>query len=95
MIFDIDADHIAISCSKVHDKWTCGNCGFTGKGIEPEKCLVCGGEKFEVSTWPCENCLGSAKMETVKLLDILTQDFGFSEKELHVFFRGIVVFTFM
>jgi DNA primase small subunit len=88
LIFDIDADHITTSCSKIHDEWTCGKCGFAGKGIEPEKCPVCGGEKFEVSTWPCENCLASAKAETVKLLDMLMKDFGFSEKELHVFFSG-------
>ena len=88
LIFDIDADHITTSCSKVHDEWICGNCGFSGKGIEPEKCPVCGGEKFEVNTWPCEECLASAKAETVKLLDMLMQDFGFSEKELHVFFSG-------
>ena len=88
LIFDIDADHIITSCNKIHDEWTCGNCGFSGKGIEPEKCPVCGGEKFEVNTWPCENCLASAKAETVKLLDMLMRDFGFSEKELHVFFSG-------
>lgn len=88
LIFDIDADHITTSCNKVHDNWTCGSCGFAGKGIEPEKCPVCGGEKFEVSTWPCENCLASAGAETIKLLDMLMQDFGFSEKELHVFFSG-------
>jgi DNA primase small subunit len=88
LIFDIDADHIITSCSKVHDEWICGDCGFSGKGIEPEKCPVCSGEKFELNTWPCENCLASAKAETVKLLDMLMQDFGFSEKELHVFFSG-------
>jgi DNA primase small subunit len=88
LIFDIDADHIITSCNKVHDEWICGNCGFSGKGIEPKKCPVCGGEKFEVNTWPCENCLTSAKAETVKLLDMLMRDFGFSEKELHVFFSG-------
>lgn len=88
LIFDIDADHITTSCSKVHDEWICGKCGFSGKGIEPQQCPVCGSEKFEINTWPCENCLASAKAETVKLLDILMKDFGFSEKELHVFFSG-------
>lgn len=88
LIFDIDADHITTSCSKIHDEWICDNCGFSGKGIEPEKCPVCGGEKFEVNTWLCENCLASARAETMKLSDMLMEDFGFSEKELHVFFSG-------
>jgi len=88
LVFDIDADHIPTSCDKVHDRWTCGKCGFPGKGVVPENCPVCGSEKFDESTWPCEVCLASAKHETVKLLDMLTRDFGFSDKELRVFFSG-------
>jgi DNA primase small subunit len=53
LIFDIDADHLASPCGRIHDNWTCGRCGFCGKGLVPEKCPVCGGEKFEVKTWPC------------------------------------------
>jgi len=88
LIFDIDADHIPTSCSKIHDQWVCGNCGFTGKGIVPDKCPVCRSEKFETSTWPCEICLESAKEETIKLVDMLLQDFGFSEEEIRIFFSG-------
>jgi DNA primase small subunit len=88
LIFDIDADHIPTTCSKIHDQWACGNCGFEGKGILLDKCPICGGEKFETSTWPCEVCLLSAKEETVKLLDMLSQDFSFSEKEIRIYFSG-------
>jgi DNA primase small subunit len=88
LIFDIDADHIPTPCDKVHDDWTCGACGFSGKGIAPDKCPACGKEKFEVNTWPCEVCLQSAKEETIKVLDMLMADFGFSTKETHVFFSG-------
>jgi DNA primase small subunit len=88
LIFDIDADHIPTTCDKIHDEWVCGGCGFSGKGVTPEKCPACGSEKFNAKTWPCETCLASAKAETLKLLDMLTEDFGFSEKEIHVFFSG-------
>jgi DNA primase small subunit len=88
LVFDIDADHIPTPCNKIHDEWTCSNCGFNGKGIVPEDCPICGAQKFDVKTWPCDLCLNSAKEETVKLLDMLFQDFGFSEKEVHVFFSG-------
>jgi len=88
LVFDIDADHIPTPCDKVHDNWVCGVCGLPGKGFTPSKCPNCGGEKFEVSTWPCEVCLNSAKTETVKLLDMLMGDFGFSEKNIRVFFSG-------
>jgi len=88
LIFDIDADHIHTQCEKIHDEWTCGECGFSGKGLTPDQCPVCGGQKFQAKTWLCEDCIESAKNETAKLLDMLQNDFGFSEKEVHVFFSG-------
>jgi DNA primase small subunit len=88
IVFDIDADHIQAPCDKFHDRWVCAVCGFDGHGITPEKCPSCGREKFETSTWPCEVCLNSAREETRKLLGMLMEDFGFSERELRVFFSG-------
>jgi DNA primase small subunit len=90
LVFDIDADHIPTSCSKIHDEWTCTNteCGFIGKGVTPETCPICGGRKFDTKTWPCDLCLESAKNETIKLVDMLEKDFGFSDKEMSVFFSG-------
>jgi DNA primase small subunit len=88
LVFDIDADHIPTSCNKIHDEWTCGKCGFSGRGITPEICPTCGGQKFDTKTWPCELCLSSAREETAKLIGMLEEDFGFSHKEMHVFFSG-------
>jgi DNA primase small subunit len=88
LIFDIDADHIQTPCNKIHDEWICCSCGFSGKGITPKSCPVCDGEKFETSTWLCQDCLDIAKNETIKLLDILRSDFGFSDKDIHVYFSG-------
>jgi DNA primase small subunit len=88
LVFDIDADHIPTSCNRIHDEWACSKCGFSGKGITPETCPICGGQKFDTKTWPCELCLKSAKEETAKLIDMLGKDFGFSYKEMSVFFSG-------
>lgn len=88
LVFDIDADHIPTSCNKIHDEWTCKKCGLIDKGEPPKQCSKCGGEKFDTKTWVCEQCLGSAKEETAKLIDILQSDFGFSSEEIHVFFSG-------
>jgi DNA primase small subunit len=88
LVFDIDADHIPTSCNKIHDEWTCNKCGFSGKGITPETCPICEGQRFDTKTWPCELCLNSAKEETAKLIDMLEKDFGFSHEEMHVFFSG-------
>ncbi len=88
LIFDIDADHIPTPCGKVHDTWVCSKCGVVGKGPSPMKCPSCGEQKFSEKTWPCEVCLESAKVEAIKLIDILMKDFGFSSKELTVGFSG-------
>jgi DNA primase small subunit len=88
LVFDIDADHIPTSCNKIHDEWKCQKCGFNGKGITPEECPICGGDKFEAKTWPCELCIKSTREETSKLVDMLQNDFGFSSSEMHLFFSG-------
>jgi DNA primase small subunit len=88
LYFDIDADHIETGCGKVHDSWTCRDCGFAGKGVTPEKCPSCGSNRFNNKTWPCEVCLESARQEMVKLVDMLTEDFGFSSDEIDVSFSG-------
>jgi DNA primase small subunit len=88
LVFDIDADHIPTTCDKIHDEFTCVKCGFSGKGLIPEVCPACEATKFETKTWPCELCIQSAREETSKLIDMLENDFGFSQNELHVFFSG-------
>ena len=88
LIFDIDADHIPTPCKETHDTWVCSNCSAAGRGESPEKCPSCGQQKFDEKTWPCEVCLEAAKTETMKLLDVLTQDFGFSSEEIRVGFSG-------
>ncbi len=88
LIFDIDADHIPTPCAKLHDTWTCGNCGMVGKGIVPENCPACGERKINERTWPCEVCLESAKAETMKLIDFLAKDFGLAPGEMRVSYSG-------
>jgi len=88
LVFDIDADHIPTPCGKIHDRWVCNNCGFSGKGVTPETCPSCEGQKIDAKTWICEECLETTKKETLKLLKFLTDDFGFSAEEIEIFFSG-------
>jgi DNA primase small subunit len=88
LVFDIDADHIPTTCNKIHDEFRCVKCGFEGRGITPEVCPCCEATKFETKIWACDLCIQSARDETAKLLDMLENDFGFSQDELHVFFSG-------
>ena len=87
LVFDIDADHIPTPCATIHDLWVCTGCGASGKGEHPKKCS-CGGTKFKEKPWPCEICLEASKVEAIKLVDVLTDDFGFSSKVVTVAFSG-------
>jgi len=88
LVFDIDADHIPTPCKQEHDTWTCRNCGTSGRGSKPESCAKCGGQKFEEVSWPCDTCLEVAKKETIKLKEVLEDDFGFSSHEMKIAFSG-------
>lgn len=88
LIFDVDADHIETPCKNEHDKWTCLKCNKKGTGQSPENCPKCGSQKFEEETWLCEKCLEAARLETIKLRNMLIDDFGFIEKDLMVCFSG-------
>jgi DNA primase small subunit len=88
LVFDIDADHIPTPCATVHDLWVCTGCGASGRGAHPSKCSACGKTKFKEKTWPCEICLEASKVEAIKLVDVLTDDFGFSSNELTLAFSG-------
>lgn len=88
LIFDIDADHIPTPCKQEHDTWKCRTCGTVGRGAKPENCPKCTGQKFDVVRWSCETCLEVAKKETIKLIEVLDADFGFSPNELKLAFSG-------
>ncbi len=89
LVFDIDADHFDLPCQKGHDRWTCRGCGKEGVGHAPDLCPGCGKASFVEENWLCEKCLDAAKYEAQKLIDILVQDFGFSQsRELSVNFSG-------
>jgi DNA primase small subunit len=90
LVFDIDADHIPTICNKTHDSWTCTKCGKRGQGQTPEVCPTpkCDSNKFETKTWACDLCIESTKIEMHKLINLLTNDFGFSTNEIKTFFSG-------
>ena len=87
LIFDIDADHIQTACRTDHRYWICENCLSVSRE-KSEKCTRCGGTKFKEEGWLCENCLEAAKTETLKLIDFLTADFGFSPNDIDLCFSG-------
>lgn len=48
--------------------------------------VPCG--KKHIEKWFCKDCLENVKNETLKLIDLLTGDFGIEKKELKILFSG-------
>ncbi len=88
LAFDIDCDDLESSCKFDHDFWVCRQCGYSGKGERPKRCVKCKGDKMDQVNWVCDLCIGKARDEVFKLLDILEKDFGLSRGDMQVFFSG-------
>ncbi len=85
LVFDIDADHLELSCVQGHQYRVCPVHGLVEEG--DGNCAECGSELKEVE-WVCERCIEGARAELVKLLNVLMDDFGVSEDEVEVGFSG-------
>ena len=88
LCFDIDADHLETPCKQSHDSWKCVQCGTAGFGNPPDSCPACHAKRFEANNWFCKECLNASKLETLKLLAVLREDFGFQTSDLDVCFSG-------
>lgn len=89
LIFDIDADHLNVPCQAKHDSWWCLECGYREHGRHPEFCPKCENTRFQELNWLCEECLGEAKNEVIKIIeDFLVPDFGISMSEIKIVFSG-------
>ncbi|MEM2910688.1 MAG: DNA primase small subunit domain-containing protein [Nitrososphaerota archaeon] len=87
LIFDIDADHLNLSCKENHDFSICEDC----RSLLPsksERCNNCGSVRIRRTDWVCENCIETAKKEVYKLLDFLEKDFGIPSSKISVNFSG-------
>lgn len=86
LIFDIDADHVDADCIRDHTYVVCPNCGLS-KEMDANLCGRCGSALQEID-WVCERCLAATKTELIKLIDVLSDDFGVGEEEMEVAFSG-------
>lgn len=86
LIFDIDIKQLHLQCMREHEAWLCNSCG----NVMPEKagCGRCSSTKVESVSLPCDNCVGAGKKEVKKLLKILADDLGVTEKEVKTYFSG-------
>ncbi|MEM0482005.1 MAG: DNA primase small subunit domain-containing protein [Nitrososphaerota archaeon] len=85
LIFDIDADHLDIPCVSQHVYRVCVIHGLLEEGAKT--CPRCGSAGKEVE-WVCDTCLGAARAEAVRLVEILVEEIGVREEEVEVGFSG-------
>ncbi|MDW8041354.1 MAG: DNA primase small subunit domain-containing protein [Nitrososphaerota archaeon] len=83
LVFDIDADHVDPPCGGQHVLRFCKEHGL----VKGEVCDSCNVGPVEVD-WVCEQCIEGARVEVVKLLEVLTTDLGIREEEVEVNFSG-------
>ncbi|MGQ9514273.1 MAG: DNA primase small subunit domain-containing protein [Thermoproteota archaeon] len=88
IVFDIDADHLEHRCKDEHDIWVCNACKKEGRGTKPPSCPNCRKKELSEINWICDQCLGLAKLEVYKLIEILTEDFGIRYENIDVYFSG-------
>ncbi|RLG61192.1 hypothetical protein DRN86_00550 [Candidatus Geothermarchaeota archaeon] len=84
LVFDIDADKLTYKGAKIDYFYLCDECHEVYKS-KREKCEKCGGKLREIE-WL--NDLNVAKKETMKLMRILIDEFGFDPKGITVYFSG-------
>lgn len=77
LVYEFDADEIKTDCKLLHDSWNCPSCGASGKG-RVIACVECG-SGTQVDEWVCPDCINEAKTQSLKLVGLLVDDFGFSD----------------
>ncbi|MDO8427842.1 MAG: DNA primase small subunit domain-containing protein [Candidatus Diapherotrites archaeon] len=85
LVYEFDADDISTNCKNQHDSWKCPKCQTEGKG-EVKICPNCS-NGTQQEQWFCSECLNATKEQMLKLIEIIENDFGFSEG-LHINFSG-------
>jgi len=86
LVFDIDTDHIP-GCKEVR-YWFCpkGHMGLIN-GEDIKSCPICG-EKVDKIVLVDDECVIKGLNEVIKLVDVLVEDFGFSRKDVKIYFSG-------
>lgn len=86
LIFDIDADELALPCMKSHEAWICNDCRniMTIK----QNCDKCNSIRVEKISLACDNCIDAGKKEVKKLVWLLQEDLGIQQNEIKIYFSG-------
>lgn len=87
LIFDIDGKDLQLECALGHNLTSCKNCTLIKKGVS-SNCIGCDSPLVQLIELPCKDCIRNLKGEVNKLIQVLHDDFGIEENNIHLFFSG-------
>ncbi len=87
IVYEFDSTDFVLKCRNKHDFYKCLDCGKTETGFA-EKCIHCSSSRLLRYDFICPECLERVKIETYKLLDVLTNDFGISPRNFSLNYSG-------
>ncbi len=87
LVFDLDMKDVS-EAARENTFWVCGICGEIGAGKGPPACPKCGSQSIIETEWVCDKCMADVKAATALLVSVLTERFGFSNRDITVYFSG-------
>jgi DNA primase small subunit len=88
IVYEFDSDDFDLPCHNQHNVWKCTNekCNESGFGNKLF-CPKCN-SNTKITQWVCDNCLGFAKKETLRLIDFLESEFNLDASTFIISFSG-------
>jgi DNA primase small subunit len=96
LIFDIDGKDFDLPCVPSHSYLVCRECGFSDlqenlRGPQAGLSFVCPSCKASrpnITSLPCTKCIDASKNEAIRLVSLLSGDFGIELDRIKVYFSG-------
>jgi len=88
IVYEFDADDFNLPCHDRHNVWECKNEGCMDWGYgNLDKCPKCS-SPTKITEWTCDECLGVAKEQTLRLIDFLEKEFKLDPNTFIISFSG-------
>lgn len=88
IVYEFDSDDFNLPCHDRHNVWECKNesCKEWGYG-NLNQCPKCSSQTT-ITEWTCDECLGLAKEQTIRLIDFLEKEFKLDPSTFIISFSG-------
>lgn len=88
IVYEFDSDDYDLPCHDRHNTWECKdeNCKEWGYG-NLKQCPKCSSQTT-ITEWTCDECLGKAKEDTLRLIEFLEKEFKLNPSSFIISFSG-------